>query len=426
MPIEEGDGRKGGKAHSGPQIVRRTVFGTPQSLMEEMVQMKERILEAAGDPEAINAIIKEEMSMTREGSSAVNTSEAVRRPIWLCEKYLNEQNRYGWRTHETTVEMMDNMAGYFHMSHGVLSPQEIADVLWVMATMGCRPLRLLQALCGRIEKMWDHLKPNEFADVTFAYGQLRVESTQLIIYLDKYIQSHFEDETYSLNKFLPRDLAQVCFGYAMMDPALHNYKTVWTLNSHMNTLGTHVKWSDQELLQLLKYDVGMRYINKEWSLSLTGDLAQACDDAFLASPKPTEPYVDPLWNEIGDALTDMLWAEAFYYKNIEGYHLPFSFWGWQGSPLLLEPQGRLQFGFLDNGHHMLGDAMLRRNSLDAIIVRFAEIPYHKWPDTKHLRLIKVRTELNKVGMHNSLRAHTWNQILDPHFHNTRFKGHRTV
>merc|ERR1719204_945469 len=121
-----------------------------------------------------------------------------------------------------------------------------------------------------------------------------------------------------------------------------------------------------------------------------------------------------------------MWSDAFYYKNIEGYHLPFSFWNWKSSPLLLEPQGRDSFTQLDDGKTMLGGDLLRRNCLDTIIGRIGEIPYYEWPETKHLKHIHIRAVLNQQGMHNSLRLFTFNQIVDPHFKDVRFKGPRTV
>jgi len=85
----------------------------------------------------------------------------------------------------------------------------------------------------------------------------------------------------------------------------------------------------------------MRWINKGWKLGLKGTMAKLCDENFIKSPKPEQPYIDPMWNEISAQMEDLGVLEAFTYKNVEGYHLPFAFFGWQGAPLVVEPQGNV-------------------------------------------------------------------------------------
>ena len=63
----------------------------------------------------------------------------------------------------------------------------------------------------------------------------------IVIVLDDFVRKNSEEGT--LHRFLPRDLAQMAYGYAMMDPVFHNYKFVWTLNNHLNKLGGHVNWT---------------------------------------------------------------------------------------------------------------------------------------------------------------------------------------
>jgi len=408
-------------------------------LVDELRRLRAEVLQNATDPEALVAIVRRHTIMKTAMNTHTAKPEAFRRCMWIIDRNLTMRQLYKWKTSEQLLEFMEYISNFYYSTRTALSLTDCVDILWTLAVAGCRPPTLMAYLANKLNDKIEHLRPSEFSDTAWAFSELRIDSVLIVKQIDKIADNHTAQTWLAESKvpmdsrkgtsfynFLPRDLAQLCMGYAQMDPAFHTYKVNWLLTNYLNNLGAHVKWQQHELLQLLKFDVNQRYISKEWELSLTGNMSKLCDEAFLMTDKPEEPYHDPLWEQVRQTLDELLWSEWFYYKNMEGYHLPFSFWLWKDSPLLLEPQGRDSYSQLDDGRTMLGHACLRYNSLDSIIGRIAVIPYYEWSEIQHQRAIKIRNVLNIMGMHHDIRLKTWHQMIDPHFHHLRYKGPRTV
>eukprot|EP00494_Astrolonche_serrata_P030062 UN30329 len=219
-----------------------------ENLVDEMKALKQLIIDNANSPAHLCRIIRKETFNFDNKGSGMNEPESMRRICWLVDKYLTVRELHNFKLAPVTLAMFEDLSEYFLQTNRGRGIQEYADILWTLATFGCRPAKLCIRIIKHMDKMWDQCKPNELADFVFACGELQISSVPLIFVLDDFVRKN--DEEHTLHRFLPRDLPQMAYGYAMMDPVYHNYKFVWILNSHLCKLAGNVDWQSKELLQI--------------------------------------------------------------------------------------------------------------------------------------------------------------------------------
>ncbi|ETN97346.1 hypothetical protein RFI_40187 [Reticulomyxa filosa] len=355
-----------------------------QEILNELKNIKAFIESNRNNSVAIMSKIKSEIysfdpiksTASHKTNNTTTGAEVLRRYVWLCQKYLNDENWHNLVTSDHTLATMENLFDFLHKNAGGLTTEEVCDLLWTLATLGYRPFQLVQSLVSFVDRcfrryymryenvnefnepilpenkspdqdilqrlvVWRQMdednsgenndksrivelpvRPNEFADIVFAYGQLRVQSGAVIKMLYKIVDEHFSKNNRLLDQFLPKDLSNLAVGYAMMDPAFQQYEISWGLNRHLNLLGAHVPWTFHEKLNILHYDVIMRYINQGWKLRITGDLQKLIDNNFIENlPRLVPPFYDPFLQQIYDSLQELLFGGQYYCKNVEGLSL---------------------------------------------------------------------------------------------------------
>lgn len=391
--------------------------------------------------------------------------ESMRRIIWLCTKYLSDEQWYDLSISDEIEKLFIELTNYFIEGIEWFSIEELCDILWVYATLGFRPSKLMTKIVGKIDRaLLKHknnyfgynikkddfinddkknmaetfgyipgslslpFKHNEFADIIYSFGCLRIECGNIISLLDAIILEHYPEKQYDkfrepnrlLDGFLPRDISNLCIGYAMMDPAFHWYKIVWGLNRHLNILSNYIKWTFQEKLNILHYDVCMRYINVGWKLHLNGEMAKLIDQNFVKNlPRLIPPYHDKMNQEIYDILCEQVLSEQYFCKNIEGFQIPFSRWEPRDEPAVIDPINKLQFTRLDDINEnklLLGISLLRQNVLKIMLGNnYRCIPYFEWPQTQHLQHLVIRKKIKELDMPLTVKQKLLQHTLEPHY-----------
>lgn len=270
------------------------------------------------------------------------------------------------------------------------------------------------------------MKSNEFSDLMYAFGALRIENNHIIRLFEAMIFEHFMYNNRMLDGFLPKDLSQLCFGYSMYDPAFHFYTITWGINRHLTLLGSHVNWTYSEKLQMLHYDVGMRYINKFWGLQITGHLQKLIDDSFInGMEKIHAPSFNNniLMQQVYEVLRELMLDDQYYCKNVEGYQVGFSRWESRDEPCLIECHGKHDHFMLDydsdnkytQGKVLTGQALLRLNCMKALFARMQTVNYYQWPQTKHLQQVFLRKKIYALDAPIPVRQKLLQHGLEPHY-----------
>ena len=205
----------------------------------------------------------------------------------------------------------------------------------------------------------------------------------------------------------------------MFDPAFHFYKICWGLTRHLNILSNYIPWTYSEKINILHYDVCMRYVNKGWKISLTGNMQKLIDINFIENmPKIIPPFYCQLKQEIYDTMVNMVLTEQYYCKNVEGYQIPFSRWESRTLPTVLEGLNKLEYFNLDdinNGKLLKGRSLLRQNSLKLLFDSYKQIKYYEWPNTDHLQQMHIRRVLKSLDLPLTVRQGLLQHNLEPHY-----------
>ena len=214
--------------------------------------------------------------------------------------------------------------------------------------------------------------------------------------------------------------SNLCAGYAMMDPAFHWYKIVWGLNRHLNVLSNYVRWTFQEKINILHYDVAMRYINVGWKLQISGEMAKLIDENFIKNlPRLVAPYHDVLNQQIYDIFCEQQVSDQYFCKNVEGFQLPFSRWEPRDEPAVIEPLNKLQFTTLDDVNEnklLLGRPLLKQNILKIMLGNnYRYITYWEWPKTNHLQNLMIRKKLKELDAPLTVKQNLLQHTLEPHY-----------
>ena len=182
----------------------------------------------------------------------------MRRIIWLCEKYLTDKQWYNLLMEEEMETLFDDLTSYFITCLPSLTVEELCDILWVYGTLGYRPIKLIQPIVSKFDRILKRHKKHNFgyksnnendreneeintekeynnlgdtfedqdarvygyvrgqlklpfksyqlSDIVYSYGNLRIESGNIVTLLEAMILDHFEHNNRLLDQFLPRDL----------------------------------------------------------------------------------------------------------------------------------------------------------------------------------------------------------------------------
>ena len=171
-------------------------------------------------------------------------------------------------------------------------------------------------------------------------------------------------------------------------------------------------------MSILHYDVGMRYINNGWGLSIEGDLQKVIDAAFINTPRPMPPYVCKLTQRVYELLIQMNIIEQWFCKNTEGYQIPFSRWQRREQPAVLEILGEMSFTRLNENSEpsLLGNAELRLLSLQGIFKHFRTIHYYEWPqNSEHQQIMLIRHKIRSMGLEVATKQNLLQHQLEPHY-----------
>lgn len=204
----------------------------------------------------------------------------------------------------------------------------------------------------------------------------------------------------------------------MMDPAFHWYKIVWGLNRHLNVLSNYIRWTFQEKINILHYDVAMRYINVGWKLQINGEMAKLIDENFIKNlPRLVAPYHDELNQQIYEIFCEQVVSDQYFCKNVEGFQLPFSRWEPRDEPAVIEPLNKLQFTRLDDVNEnklLLGRPLLKQNILKIMLGdNYRYITYWEWPQTNHLQNLMIRKKLKELDAPLTVKQNLLQHTLEP-------------
>lgn len=428
-----------------------------------MREIKSFIEQNSNEPEILcNYIHTQYFTFNPSTSSSLHRYESIRRIIWLCKKSLTDEQWYNLLTSQHLISIFSEICHeIYEISFNFMTVQEMSDILWIFSELSLRPSSLVSMIVNKLDRIFNihkeqhfgyktngnkikeeadmnvigyvsgHLQlpfaSNEFSDILKSFGELRIECGNLIQLLDAIIREHYEFNNRLLDNFLPKDLSQICIGYAMMDPAFHWYKIVWGLNRHLNILNDYIAWTPSELLDILHYDVCQRYINRGWSLQLSSKMQKLMDENHMLNiPRLVPPFFDHMLQSVHESLNEQMLTDQWYSKNVEGYQVPFSRWPSREQPSLLEIQSPVHFlrelngkEFKNNDECNLllnGRSLLRQKCLQSIFKNnMTVIKCHEWPQTNHLRQMFIRKTLKELNIPLNYKLKLLQHGLETHY-----------
>lgn len=234
-------------------IHRRTEeeYNRQQAILNELQDLKQFIEENGDNPIAlVNKLKSEVYGFDASKTTALHRCESMRRMLWLCTKYLSDNQWFDVSASSEIEHLFIGFSDLFLDSIQFLSVEEVCDILWTYAVLGLRPSKLITRIVSKIDRvLLQHkkdyfgyeqsvkskaksedadtmrdkaesfgyvpgslqlpFKHNEFADIMYAFGCLRIESGNLISLLDAIMSEHYAKDRQPnrlLDGFLPRDL----------------------------------------------------------------------------------------------------------------------------------------------------------------------------------------------------------------------------
>lgn len=224
-------------------------FYRQKEIITELKELKDFIEKNANEPiKIIKKLKKLVYGFDKENTTSNHRAETMRRMIWLCDKYLTDKQWYFLLMNEEMETLFDDFTKYFISTLMSLSVEEMCDILWTYGLLGYRPLKLIEPIVRKmdrillahkkknfgyessknrnknkseleeeidIEKEYKEVdnefdaeelrvygyirgklklpfKPYQLSDIVYSYGNLRIESGGIVKLLESMIIDHFE------------------------------------------------------------------------------------------------------------------------------------------------------------------------------------------------------------------------------------------